>query len=371
MKWSEEYVVLALNINRHLPGFVDSFFGPGKLKRIRLEKKGFKSSCDKLLNSIPYKDDLNYEFLKSQIEAMKAVVRIINGEEIPYKEKIELIFGIKPRFQKFKPLSEEELRLIDGLRKKHIIQETDIVEVSGKVMEQCRNVTDEKLGFLPIPENRVEFRVTREKPWSAYNWYIGGLCSIIDINLDVPHTFQRWIRTVAHEVFPGHHLEHAIKESEIYRKKGLVHASVLLTLAPESIISEGIACNAWKIIFSNHRGLLDFSNKEFGTDYDKSLSKVMRRAEELSSVSSNAALMYHSDKKSKEEVIGYLMENLRISRKEAEQRFSFIGHDIWGLYLFNYDFGEKLIEGAVGNKEAIEPVYTEQLVPLTFKRFLD
>ena len=53
--------------------------------------------------------------------------------------------------------------------------------------------------------------LVRDQPWGAYNWYDGGLRSRVDINTDLPIRAADLVHTVAHETFPGHHLEHAWK----------------------------------------------------------------------------------------------------------------------------------------------------------------
>ena len=58
------------------------------------------------------------------------------------------------------------------------------------------------------------------QPWSAYNWYDGNLRSRIEVNTDLPVRAHQVIGTMAHETFPGHHLEHASKEARLVREQG-------------------------------------------------------------------------------------------------------------------------------------------------------
>ncbi|NIV31535.1 MAG: hypothetical protein GWN58_19225, partial [Anaerolineae bacterium] len=51
--------------------------------------------------------------------------------------------------------------------------------------------------------------------------------------------------------YAGHHTEHAIKEKLLYRHQGRAEHAVQLLLAPECVISEGIADNAQKILFDD------------------------------------------------------------------------------------------------------------------------
>ena len=50
--------------------------------------------------------------------------------------------------------------------------------------------------------------------------------------------------SLAHETYPGHHLEHALKERMLVEELGRLEASVLLINTPECLISEGLATSA-------------------------------------------------------------------------------------------------------------------------------
>ena len=67
---------------------------------------------------------------------------------------------------------------------------------------------------LPDGEDLRVSLVTGQ-PWSAYNWFDGGRRSRIDINTDLPVRATDLVRLVAHETYPGHHLEHAWKEADL------------------------------------------------------------------------------------------------------------------------------------------------------------
>ncbi len=79
------------------------------------------------------------------------------------------------------------------------------------------------------------------QPWTGYNWYDGGLRSRFDLNIDLPVRAPELIGLVAHETYPGHHLEHAWHEALRVDERAELEASVLLINAPECLISEGLA----------------------------------------------------------------------------------------------------------------------------------
>ena len=79
------------------------------------------------------------------------------------------------------------------------------------------------------------------EPWTAYSWYDGGLQSRIDINTDLPARADDLAHTVAHETYPGHHLEHAWKDADLVEERRRVESSLLLINTPECLIGEGLA----------------------------------------------------------------------------------------------------------------------------------
>ena len=75
---------------------------------------------------------------------------------------------------------------------------------------------------------------------AAYSWYDGGLHSRIDINTDLPARLPNLAQIVAHETYPGHHLERASKDLDLV-ERGRVESSIVLINTPECLISEGMA----------------------------------------------------------------------------------------------------------------------------------
>ena len=57
--------------------------------------------------------------------------------------------------------------------------------------------------------SRCASSLVRGQPWCGYNWYDGGYRSRVDFNLDLPIRLPNLVAVVAHETYPGHHLEHA------------------------------------------------------------------------------------------------------------------------------------------------------------------
>src|SRR5205807_1877531 len=96
--------------------------------------------------------------------------------------------------------------------------------------------------LFSLPDGEaVDIRLVNDKPWAAYNWYLGGHRSLVEVNADSPAHANALTGMMAHEGYPGHHVEHATKEQCLYEQNGWTEACVQLINAPECVISEGIA----------------------------------------------------------------------------------------------------------------------------------
>ncbi len=108
-------------------------------------------------------------------------------------------------------------------------------ELLGELRARTETIVD-----LPAGE-ALEIDEVRDEPWWAFNYYLGDLRSRVVVNLDVPTTRDDIVELVAHEVYPGHHTEHSVKEQLLLRDQGLLEESIQLVPIPASLVSEGIA----------------------------------------------------------------------------------------------------------------------------------
>src|SRR4029078_1541822 len=76
---------------------------------------------------------------------------------------------------------------------------------------------------------------------SRHARYRAGGRSRVVMTVDVPTTGLDLIHLAAHEVYPGHHTEHAVKEQLLARDRGAIEESLQLVPTPQAVLSEGIA----------------------------------------------------------------------------------------------------------------------------------
>ena len=123
------------------------------------------------------------------------------------------------------------------------------------------------------------------------------------LNVDVPTTGFDLIDLAAHEVYPGHHTEHAVKEQLLVKDRGSVEEAIQLVPTPQALLSEGIAeVGADVILDGDGRTAAYAVLAQHGIEFDRELTERIAKAlVPLGSTSLDAALMIHEDAASVEE----------------------------------------------------------------------
>jgi hypothetical protein len=215
------------------------------------------------------------------------------------------------------------------------------------ITKRLRELTHQKF-HLPEGENfSLEF--VSDKPWSAYNWYLGGFRSRIDFNTDLPIKVSSLPELVAHEGYPGHHTELSIKEQKLVREKQYEEHRLTLINAPSCVIAEGIATTARETILTDAE-LEEWYRKEIlplaGMAHIDAarLMAISRASRKMDGLGGNAAFMLYDQRKSETEIKQYVQKYGLRTEKEAQQTLRFISDPLSRSYVFTYHIGYDLLE---------------------------
>jgi len=372
----DRYLRLALHLDRHFEGFVDAYFGPPDLKNEILanELRSLEALADdaqQLLHAVDASvtDAKRKGFLQKQVQAMAAVVRNLSGDKMDFVQEVELYFDITPAMVDEATFEAAHAEL-DGLlpgdgsliersiawREKQNLQPDKILPVFELALHETRSRTQE-LFDLP-PGEDLTLQLVQDQPWGAYNWYLGEFRSRIDLNTDLPIKVDMAVPLIAHEAYPGHHTEHAIKEQLLYKRLGRPEHAVQLLLAPECVISEGIADNAQAILFDDAQ-LGDFMQDRLYplaalADLDcETQLRIDHAREALAGVSGNAALLLHRDGWPPDQVQAYLERYSLRTPEEASHSMRFLTNPLFRSYVFNYAMGKALLAPLLDGPDAV------------------
>jgi hypothetical protein len=370
---AREYLLLALRLDQHIPGLVDGYFGPADLKA--------HVDIEPLPSPVRLRDDAatlrsrladegldlgRRRWLDAQLAALETQAAALAGDTLPYLDYVERCFSYRParhddrRFEaaaaQVAALLPGDAPLADRLSAWDATLEIPPDRIEAMVdwlVDRFRAAAGARFG---LPEGEaLRASLVRGQPWGAYNWYDGGRRSRIDINTDLPVRAPGLIGLVAHEAFPGHHLEHAWKEAELVDRLGRLESSILLINTPECLISEGLADlgvrfasppadRADLLVESFERAGLPIASDPVAAREAADLAVALGPPREiLRSIGGDAALLRHAEGRSHDEVLAYLVEVGRHAPAQAAKRLEFIEHPLWRTYVFVYAEGEALL----------------------------
>lgn len=361
----EEYLSLAHAIERAFPGFIDAYHGPEAIKTQALAAPESTPAellerTEALAAAIEQVDieEARRRFLRAQVKAEITIARKLAGETVSFTEEVATLFDIEPAHTS-EAIFDDAIAQLDDLlpgtgdvrermvewRDRSVVSPEVARQIIDRIAAEARRRTLELIE-LPAVES-VEFSMVTDKPWSGYNWFLGNGKSLVEINTDLPIRATSLPDLIAHEAYPGHHTEHALKEIELYHRKGWGEYAVQLINTPECVISEGIATLAAGWIFEGDEadrwiaadlkrstGIVLDPEREFGID---------RAGKALRAVGANAALLLHDQGAGEDEVVAYLMRYGLEDEARARQGLKFIGDPLWRAYIFCYHAGRDLL----------------------------
>ncbi len=382
----ERYLLLGLRLGKLIPGLVDAYYGPARLSAqvegeeprdpaaLAVEAQELLAALDDAIE-----DEQRACWLRAQLVGLETVGRRAAGEEMDYVDEVERCYGVRPVF-----VPEEDLvrahgaldELLPGsgpVRERyiawqdsHVVSKEVLMPAFELLTEELRRRTQELFG-LPEPEG-VELRLVHDEPWLAFNYYLGALRSRVVFNTDLPWLSIDLFDTIAHELYPGHHTERALKESLLVRERGWLEESALFVGTPQALFAEGIAMLAPEIVAGGDVDVLAARLlRPFGIPYHPETAAAVRPHRnllELVAGRSNVAFLLHERGVTMREAREYARRWSLASDERVEKGIDFVADPTWRAYVFCYTEGNKLARRFVdGDHGRFRRMLTEQLVP--------
>jgi hypothetical protein len=371
---AERYLELGLRLGRHVDGLVDAYYGPPELKEqtdgeALVDPSELASDADALHAEVPD------GWLRDQVRGCAAYAHVLEGDEVSYSDEVEACYGVRPEktpTNVYEAAHAELDELLPGdgslferrqaWRTQHLVDGTLAFAVLDDLLPLLRARTE---ALVPLPEGeQLTLEPVHDEPWWAFNYYLGDLRSRVVLNLDVPTTGYDLIRLAAHEVYPGHHTEHALKEQLLLRDRGAIEEGLQLVPTPQALLSEGIAeAGADVVLDDESRARAYDVLKRHGIEIDGDLTERISKAlDPLGTTSVDAALLIHEDGASPVEAQAYI-ERWRIATPEqAAHSVRFVTDPTWRAYTITYTAGETLCRAYVnGDASRFRHLLTEHV----------
>jgi len=365
----EKYVRLVLAVGRHDKLYVDAYYGPPAWKTQSesgtpvpipelLARTRELSSAVAAVNGPADRK----RFLSKQLVAVETHLRRLSGETFPLSQECGLLFDATPPRHdpaEFEAAQKTVERLVPGsgpladrveaLRKAVYVPKDKVAAALAASLEAARKA-NAALVTLP-PRETFETVLVTGQPWGAYNWYLGGFKSRIELNTDLPTQLNALLATMCHEGYPGHHTYNALLEEKLVRGKGWLEYTVYPLYSPQSMLAEGTANAGEDLLFSDEERrhvLADVLAPIAGVPRDAvlELDRVREALRPLRYVAGEGARMLLDDGRPDDEVVAFLMRYGLVNEDRARKSIAFAR--TYRSYVFNYTLGEDIVRAAIG-----------------------
>jgi len=379
---SERYVKLVLAVGVHDADYVDAYYGPPEWRSAAAEERRGLADLDvdaaawlreladeRLPPGAADIDRLRHRYLTTQIESLRARVKMLRGERLTFDEESRALYDAVA------PVHTEEefqgvLRELDGrlpgrgslleryqaFRDRFEIPKDRLDAVFAAAIEGCRARTLEHIALPPTESFTIEY--VTGKTWSGYNWYQGNYRSLIQINTDLPIYVDRAIDLACHEGYPGHHVYNVLLEQHLVRERGWQEFTVYPLFSPQSLIAEGTANYGIEVAFPDaerrrfEREVL-FPAAGLNASGVEEYYDVMELVQKLSYAGNEAARRYRDGRIDAAAAAKWHETYALMAPERAAQRVRFI--DQYGAYVINYNLGKDLVASYIERRAGADP----------------
>lgn len=375
--FDRHYINLLLAIDKHIDGYIDAYIGPPQIKEA-IDAQPLRSPAQllddvsRLKETIPSGPPTRHAYLQATLRAIETTVRLLGKEDIPYMEEVQRIYDVMPQrvedrhflaahndLDSALPGSGPLHERFEAWRSQYDVPKEKLLAALQLV---TREVHERTRALISLPsEESIDVELVEDEPWSAYNWFKGDGHSLIEINTDIAKSALGLLSLMAHEGYPGHHTEAALKEQHFWQNERYGEASAMLLHSPAAVIAEGIASTAVEIIFPAGQHLqwnlevllpaISMPARETAVQIRR-IEEAMQR---LRGVTGNAAILYHTHELSQQQTLEYIQTYGLSTPQRAEKILAFITHPLYRSYPFTYTEGYELIAKAAAGEDKSEP----------------
>jgi hypothetical protein len=362
---AEDYLLLGLRLGKHVEGLVDAYYGPEDLKDV-VDEEPPVHAAELAVDAVQLRDSLPDGWLRDQVRGCATYARVLAGEEISYSDEVEGCYGVRPSRVSESVYEEAHAQLDELLpgegslferrqawRELHLCPGDQTVAVLNDLLPVLRSRTSALLE-LPTGEE-VTLDPVRDEPWWAFNYYLGNLSSRVVLNTDVPTSGLDLLHLVGHEVYPGHHTEHAVKEQLLVREQGRIEEAIQLVPTPQAVLSEGIAEAGLDVVLDDAAKEETYAIiRSHGLQLDDPAlaEQIAKVGEQLRTVGLDAALMIHEEGASAAEAEAYVEQWSLVTPEQARHSVRFVTDPTWRAYVITYSAGRDLCRAYIGGDSA-------------------
>ncbi|MFD1147111.1 DUF885 domain-containing protein [Saccharothrix hoggarensis] len=357
------YLLLGLRLDRLHPGLVDSFTGDRALRRTvdnepRPHPVALARQAAQLRRELPGVDldPDRKRFLDAHLVAAETTARKLAGVRVDFVDEVRAYFQVDVRpghpdtyrraHAKLDDLLPGPGSLAERLADHRALDEVPPRRLKVTVQALSSALRDRVRQRFELPVNEVvEYEVVTDKPWSGFNYYLGGFRSRVAVNADLGHRMSNLPHLVAHESYPGHHTEHCRKEVGLVGKRGHAEQALFLINSPQCLMAEGMAELGLHAVVGRGWGRwAEDVMADLGLRMDGELAERVESAlSGLLTVRQDAALMLHDRNAHPDDVVAFLCRWLLVPERRARHMLRFLADPLWRAYTTTYVEGVRLV----------------------------
>ncbi|MCE3554823.1 DUF885 domain-containing protein [Pseudonocardia sp. RS11V-5] len=352
--------LLALRLDRLAPGTVEAFDGDPVVRRhVRAEAVPVPSElareAARLRRAVPYLrlPPVREAFLDGELRALERTARTLAGERVSLRTEIRETYGVDvapgdpDRYRAAQRAVDSLLPgrgpLADRLAAHRVRDELPGERRGPAIHALTEALRERTAAVLDLPAGEeVEIELVEGRPWSGFTRHLGGRRSLARFSTDAPQRAGQLARLVAHETYPGHHVEH-LRRAAAARSEP--ERALSLTRSPRALVVEGVADLGLDAVVGPGWGpwAADVL-ADVGVVTDGELAEALEEAMlPLQHVRLDAALLV--DRSGTAAARDHLRRWLLLDDARADRALRFLTDPRWRAYTVTYVVGYPLVRG--------------------------
>lgn len=261
---AERYVRLTLQLAQHQPSLVERWLGPSTWqpgpRRPVAELRAEITALQQVVDHAPSEGEFQPRatYLRRQIAALHLAARRLSGDSMTFAEEARAAFGDTAaqwlaHVRDSGPAREEARSELDrrlpgrgplheryaAFRKQHAVAPERVVPTLHRALEYCRARVQAHVS-LPKTE-QVQLNAQGVSGLEGRAVYQGELRSQVEIDTSGRLDLARAVWLVAHETYPGHHMQHVLCDQNLVEPHGWTERSLFPAFGLHLLMAEGAA----------------------------------------------------------------------------------------------------------------------------------
>jgi len=300
------------------------------------------------------------EYLRAMLPGFKMILRVMQGDQIPYTQQIADMQEIESRI-----ITDQQIaKLGDALDKElyelgyhqttvaektmqfladTVLPAEEVVPTTKAFLKRCQDACKAKVLDLPDDDGIDEVYGLHNTIFSGNSAYLGNHKGKLSFNLDRPWSMPTFGNVLCHEGYPGHQAFYCHWDVLFQQGKLPLEGAYYVKNTPTNSLFEGVPENAlhflgWDDMEQDTPEIPDEQKRHFSAG--RKIQDLQRMYQQ------NGCHFANVDGMSKDDVVEYMMKSGLFQRSEGEAAYRFFTDATRRTYYNSYFYGRWLVANA-------------------------